>query len=98
LAQILTQLINNSQVKQNHGGNNGFGGINGHNGNQNRRGNNGAGGSNGNHAKGNNNNIHAHVGTTTTSRVIPRSLMPNFLGEQQTGNQGQQGLGETCND
>jgi hypothetical protein len=93
LAQLLTRLINNTQANQNHGGNNGLGGINGHNGNQNHRGNNGAGGSNwnnGNHAEGSNNNIPTHVGTRTTSGVIPRPLMPNFLGEQQTRNQGQQ--------
>jgi len=87
LAQKLTQLISSNQANQNHGGNDGFGGTNGKNGNQNHRGNNGAGGfngKNGNHAKGNNNNIPTHVSTRTTSRVIPRPLLPNFMREKQT--------------
>jgi hypothetical protein len=64
LVQLMTQLISNTQANQNHGGNNGAGGSNGHNGNQNHGGNNGSGGSNGNngnHAEGNNNNIHAQL-------------------------------------
>jgi hypothetical protein len=45
-------------------------------------------GNNGNHAEGNNNHVPAQVGTRTTGRIIPRPLMPQFLGNQQTGNQG----------
>jgi hypothetical protein len=86
LAQLLTQLVNNTQVNQNHGGNNVLGGINGHNGNQNHRGKNGAGGSNGNngnHVEGRKNNIPTHVGTRTTMRVIPRPILPNFWGSNK---------------
>jgi hypothetical protein len=100
LAQLLTQLIANNQANQNHGGNNGLGGINGHNGNQNHRGNNGAGGSNGTMGimQKETTIIFTQVGTRTTGRIIPRPLMPQFLGDQQTGNQGQQGQGETFDD
>jgi hypothetical protein len=86
LAQLLTQLITTNQANQNHGGNNDNGGTNGHN-----RGNNGAGGifgNNGNHAKGNNNQIPAHVGTRTTCSIVPRPLLPQFTRNQEVGNQG----------
>jgi hypothetical protein len=87
LVQLMAQLIKSTQENQNHGGNNGLGGTNGHNGNQNHRGNNGAGGSNGNNgnnAEGNNHHIPTQVGTRNTDRIIPRTLMPQFLGDQQT--------------
>jgi hypothetical protein len=83
LAQLLAQLIATNQENQNHGGNNGNGGTNGHHG-----GNNGVGGpnrNNGNHAEGNNNHIPAQVGTRTTGRIIPRPLLPQFTGINKQG-------------
>jgi hypothetical protein len=85
----MTQLITNTQANQKHIGNNGVGGSNGNSRNRNHGGNNDAGGSNGNHVEGNNNNISAQNHTCTANRVIPRPLLPRFLGEQHAGNQEQ---------
>ena len=93
MTQLATQLIASNQENQNHWGNNGNGGTNGHN-----RGNNGVGGTNGNtrnHAEGGNNHIPTQVGTRTIGRIIPKPLMPRFMGNQKTENQGWEGQGET---
>jgi hypothetical protein len=83
LAQLMTQLITSTQENQNYVGNNGVGGSNGNN---------------GNHVEGNTNNIPTQNHTRTTSRVIPRPILPHFLGEQQTGNQEQPGQGKYFSD
>jgi hypothetical protein len=84
LAQLLAQLIATNQENQNHGGNNGNGGTNGHHG-----GNNGAGGpngNNGNHAEGNNNHIPAQVGTRTTwEESFPGLFYLSSLGINKQG-------------
>jgi len=80
LGQLLAQLIATNQENQNHGGNNGNGGINGHHG-----GNNSVGvpnRNNGNHAEGSNNHITAQVGTRTISKIVPRPFLPQFIGNQ----------------
>ena len=81
LVRLLTQLITSNQGNQNNAGNNGSGGTNGNNGN------------NGNHAEGSNTYTPPQNNTWTTSRVTLRPLLPQFLEEQEAGNQGQQGLG-----
>jgi hypothetical protein len=91
LTQLLTQLIASNQKNQNHGSNNGVGGSNVNNGNNGE----------GIHPKipsPNHTWIPIHVGVRTNNRTIPRPLMPQFLGNQQTKNQGQPVLGETFQD
>lgn len=74
----MTQLITSTQENQNHAGNNILEGTSGHN---------------ENHAEGRNTTIPAQKNTKTISRVFPRPLLPQFLGEEQTRNQGHLGLG-----
>jgi hypothetical protein len=43
----------------------------------------------------NNTRIPMQIGARTTSRTVPRPLLPIFFGNQPMENQGQQVLGET---
>jgi hypothetical protein len=87
LTQLITQLLAN-QTNQNHGSNNGAGGSNVNNGADN----------NNEIPVLNNTGIPMQIGARTTSRTVPRPLLPNFLGNQPTENQGQQVPGETFQD
>jgi hypothetical protein len=46
----------------------------------------------------NNTKVPMQIGARTTRRTVPRPLLPNFLGNQQTENQGQPVPGETFQD
>jgi hypothetical protein len=87
LAQLMTQLI----AAQNHGSNSGAGGSNVNNGNNGE-------GSHHEIPTPNQDRVPTQVGPKTTSRTVPRPLMPQFLENQQTVNQGKPVRGETFQD
>jgi hypothetical protein len=87
LTQLITQLLAN-QTNQNHGSNNGAEGSNVNNGAD----------INNEIPVLNNTGVPMQIGARTTSKTVPRHFLPNFLGNQQTENQGQQVPLETFQD